>query len=536
MTSRTLRRVAIATAAAVVLVGSIAAAGQADMKKPGQEAAQAVSDVVRTDNGLVKGATKDGIATFTKLPFAAAPVGVRRFAPPQPAAPWAGVLDATKPSPFCAQLDPEDPDALLPGSSEDCLYADVYAPAAASSRPRPVMVWIHGGGFVADNNSTYHGDWLAKAGDVVVVSINYRLGTMGLFGYPGMIDSGTETFQDQQAAFRWVQRNARAFGGDPHNLTIFGQSAGGMSTCAQLASPTAAGLFQRAIIESGSCHMNWPKGLQYPGAPQQDWYAPRSEIAAEGKKVGKELGCSDLACLRKLPAVKLLQQQGRFLHGGSGTPTLPLDPRKALKAGWFNRVPVIEGNTRDEQAFFGWLQEFDGPMTAAGYRAQLVNSFGSKAAATVEKQYPVANYRDPLQAWNTVGTDRAWICTALTDSRQLARRTPVWTYTFADRTAPSGVLGIFPPGYVADAYHGSEVQYLMDFNSDFNPAQAALSKSMIGYWTNFARTGNPNGPGLPHWPGFDGTTTQNLVTGTISQVNLSTAHNCDNFWAKFPQY
>ena len=392
------------------------------------------------------------------------------------------------------------------------------------------MVWLHGGGWGAGSGSDYDGRWLSQTGDVVVVTVNYRLATMGFFGYPGLPESGTYGLADQQAALRWVRANARAFGGDPYNVTVLGESAGGLSTCGQLASPTAAGLFDRAIIESGSCEMNYPTNGNYPDSPEKHWWVPAKEIAAKGRTAAAKLGCSDLACLRKADPLKLLQVAD-FTQAGYGTRLLPIEPRKALKYGTFNRVPVMEGNTRDEQAYFGWLYELGGPMDAAGYRANLVKSFGDQAAA-VEKEYPVTAYQSPIQAWNTVATDRGWVCPSLKSSRLMARKVPVYTFSFADRTAPAYVY--FPPGYQSDAYHSSELPYLFDFSplATLNQAQTGLSKTMLRYWTNFARTGNPNGPGIPTWKPLQAgpTTTQSLQLGGITQINLNTTHHCD-FWS-----
>jgi hypothetical protein len=196
------------------------------------------------------------------------------------------------------------------------------------------------------------------------------------------------------------------------NVTLFGESAGGLSACAQLTAPGAAGLFHRAIIESGSCETNWPKNLQYPDATEQIWWWPRHQIEATGRAEAAKLGCGDLTCLRTVDVLTLQKATRAVGHAGYGTSLLPLDPRKALTYGAFNQVPVMQGNTRDEQAYFGWLFELNGKMDAATYRQNLVKSFGDQAAA-VEKEYPPPAYDSPIQAWNTVGSDRGWICPSL---------------------------------------------------------------------------------------------------------------------------
>jgi len=470
MTTKGIRRATVAALAATLGLTGIAAASDLSTE-----------DVVRTDKGLVRGVVDSQFREFQGIPFAAPPTGARRWQLPQPAEAWSGVRDATKVGAPCAQLDPTG-ENLLAGSSEDCLYLNVTTPRA-TDKPKPVMVWVHGGGWTSGTANDYDGRRLSEAGDVVVVTVNYRLGTLGFFGHPDLPDSGTYGLADQQAALRWVGTNARSFGGDPGNVTLFGESAGGLSTCAQLASPGAAGLFQRAIIESGSCETNWPANLQYPDATEQVWWWSRQQIAAAGKTEAAELGCGDLACLRDVDPLTVQKTTAAFGHAGYGTSLLPLDPRKALEYGTFNRVPVMEGNTRDEQAYFGWLFELNGKMDLPAYRQNLSKSFGDKATA-VEQEYPASAYDSPIQAWNTVGSDRGWICPSLTTNRLMARRVPVYSFSFADRTAPAYVT--FPPGYQSDAYHSSELPYLFDFRplAQLNDAQTELSKSMLRYWTN----------------------------------------------------
>jgi para-nitrobenzyl esterase len=238
--------------------------------------------IVRTDSGPVHGTVTNEHRIFSAIPYAAAPVGELRWRPPQPPEPWSTPRDATKPGARCPQL----PSAEFgsPGSvNEDCLSLNVTTPWPADpDRQKPVMVWIHGGGFFGGAGSDYDARRLAVGGDIVVVTVNYRLGLLGFLGHPNLGDSGNFGLQDQQAALRWVRRNAAAFGGDPNTVTLFGESAGAWSTCVHLASPTAAGLFHRAVVQSGSCMMDWPNNALFPGTPAGSPWTARSQVEASG--------------------------------------------------------------------------------------------------------------------------------------------------------------------------------------------------------------------------------------------------------------
>jgi len=511
-----------AVALTAVLAATLGFAGLSSAR------AQSTGDTVRTGGGLVRGTLDGQSRVFTGIPFAAPPTGDRRWQPPQPAASWSGVRDATKRPAPCPQLA-DSGDALMPGSSEDCLYLNVTTPQKAAAKPKPVMVWLHGGGLSGGAASDYDGRRLSRAGDVIVVTVAYRLGAIGFFGYPGLPDSGTFGVADQQAGLRWVRDNIRAFGGDPHNVTVFGESAGALSTCAQMASPATKGLINRAIVESGACDTNFPANLNYPDSAANQWWAPRDTIEDRGRELAGRLGCADLDCLRKADLLTLVKANGDFAQVGYGTPLLPLDPRVALRTGAFTHVPVIQGNTREEQGLFGWLYEEDGKFDAAAYQRNLAKSFGDRADAVV-REYPPSAYDSPMRAWNVLASDRSWICPALTSNRQLAQRVPVYSFSFADHTAPN--LVSLPGDYEHGAYHASELAYLFDIGTQLNPQQSELSRQMVGYWTNFARSGNPNGIGLPAWPRFaDGDTTQSLQTVGATQTDLGRDHHCD-FWSR----
>ncbi len=474
----------------------------------------------------MEGVSEDGTSVFQGIPYAASPA---RWTLPRPHAAWPGVRDATRPGAKCAQLGATG--GLDPESSEDCLFLNVTTPTERrTAGGRPVIVWFHGGAWASGQGSEYDGRSLSRTGDAVVVTVNYRLGIFGFFGYPGLAGSGTFGLADQQAALRWVRRNGQAFGGDSSNVTIMGESSGGAAVCAQLVSPAAAGLFQRAVVQSGSCRQNWPRNVMVPDSEPIRYWAPNSELAVRGREAGRELGCADLACLRELDdAAALLGRNGDFTSPGYGTPILPVDPVRAVSAGVFHRVPVLQGNTHDEHRYFA---QFAGDLDVPAYRANLVKSFGT-AAKVVEQRYPAAAYPSPLLAWAAVGTDNSWVCPTLRTDRELARHTKVFSFSFDDPAA--AVLdGSFPPGFPSGAYHASEVGYLFDFGpyAPMTPAQQRLAEQMRRYWTNFARSGDPNGPGLPRWPAYrGGATSQSLAPDAVGQVDAGREHQCA-FWQR----
>ncbi|MET7283230.1 carboxylesterase family protein [Kribbella sp. NPDC005582] len=489
----------------------------------------AATDVVRTDAGLVRSKTVGQARVFDGIPYAAPPVGVLRWKAPQPVQPWTGVRESKLGSPCAQQANPEVPDG---STSEDCLFLNVTTPAKASPKPRAVMVWIPGGGFFQGAGNSYEASKLASRGDVVVVTVNYRLGIFGFFGYPGLPGSGTFGLQDQQAALRWVQRNARAFGGDPGNVTVAGESAGGMSVCAQLTSPTSAGLFSKATMQSGSCAFNWAQNSQYPQQAAGSPWIPVRDVEATGKDWAAsqkaKLNCRlTIDCLRRLDPDVLVEDTLQFTqlaYGGSAV--LPLSPATALRAGLFHRVPIMSGNNHDEST--GWLAAF-GEIT--DYPKLVTDMVGAKQAPKVLREYPLSRYESPAAAWASVTTDRIWSCTQVASDQQAARKVPVYAYEFADKYSP-----ISQPGQGAS--HAAELPYLFrlgNYDWPLSETQQQLSNQMIDYWTSFVRTGNPNGPDRPQWS----PTGQGEVKGIslaptdqsgIQPVNLSSEHHCA-FWA-----
>lgn len=520
----------------------------------GPVAAAADPAVAITDHGPVRGAVNGQTRGFTGIPYAAPPtkeLGLR-WKPPQPAAAWTEIRDATKAGSSCPQ--PSGFPMTEQSTSEDCLYLNVTTPINTAGKRLPVMVWLHGGGLAFGAGDLFGGQSLAAKGDVVVVTVNYRLGALGFLDHPaldgraGEALSGNFGLQDQQAALRWVQRNAAAFGGDPHNVTLFGESAGSISTCAHLAAPGSAGLFQRAISQSAPCALRLSPTMY--SAPR-----PRAVAEQQGKDLAVQLKCDDPAhpkappevanCLLGLDTSAFASLPGYFGAFGLGPviggPVLPQAPAQAITEGRFNKVPVLTGITRDEERFMvnGLLMQGGHLATEQDYRTQLAANFCAPAktscatADAVAARYPAGDYTGsyPL-ALSAALTDSVFAHSALDTDRLLAKQVPTYAYEFADEQAP-GLVGP-QPQFPQGAYHTAELGYLfsVDWNTARTPAQDQLADQMISYWTQFARTGNPNGPTTPCWPRFrGGEYVQALAPGDggIHPVNLAKEHN-DEFW------
>lgn len=510
----------------------------AEPKPTASASAQATgSPVVRLKSGRVRGVDKGAVRTFSGIRYAQPPVGRLRWALPKPVRPWSGVADATRPGAAC-------PQAKMPGvppTAEDCLYVNVTMPRHSGGKPLPVMVWIHGGGFTSGAGSQYDAQRLAAQGNVMVVTVNYRLGALGYFGHEELTGSGTFGMADQIAALRWTRRNAAALGGDPGNVTVFGQSAGGMSTCGLLTTPASAGLFDKAIVSSGSCMIDWAEGGLFPSSPAHAPYTSLATTKKDGAALARTLKCDKgsaretLDCLRKLPVAAFLPHMTKFSdHLTYGTPLLPRNPAEALRKGTFQRVPVISGGTRDEmRAFIGGAAMAGQKFTAERYPELLRTAFGDRAGE-VQARYPLSAYDSPAMAWAAVNTDRSWACPTLEADRLLARHTDVYAYEFGDRDAPN-VNGIDVPGLPPGAAHASDLPSLFDLNGVYalpTPPQQRLGAQMVDYWTAFARSGDPNGKGSPRWARFTGQgPVLGLVPDAVRPVGYAADHQC-SFWNK----
>ncbi len=487
--------------------------------------------VVHTAAGKMRGVVAADHRQFAGIPYAAPPIGPLRWQPPTPAPAWAGLRDATRPGPRCIQDRANDLDRRE--TSEDCLTLNVWTPPL-SSEPRPVLVWIHGGAFLNGSGDVYDARSMTSHGDIVVVTLNYRLGALGFLAHPALGppgDVGNYGLADQQAALRWVRDNIGDFGGDPDKVTIAGESAGGMSVCDHLVAPGSQGLFQAAIMQSAPCQLQ----DDLPAAQQTS-----IDYAAEA-------GCADPAvaaqCLRALPAAKL-QPALVYRHLGTevlsgpvtGTTTLPVDPVTGFAEDRAARVPVLIGNTSDEFNLFTALQLKNGrAMGMAQYPDLLAEAFGPNAGAVADQYRPDRFGGSVPLAYSAAVTDGVFACVADRVAEKLTTAAPVYAYEFSDRGAPAPDLFRDTPIPIG-ASHSLELRYLFDIGGapPLDPPQQRLSEQMIDSWSQFVRTDSPNIGGEPHWPEFDETKPGgrmslqpdgNRVTTTFEQT-----HRCP-FWA-----
>lgn len=485
---------------------------------------------VTTMNGAIHGRTVGSTSEFLGIPYAAPPVGPLRWKPPQPVAHWTGIRAATQFAASCAQ---PASNFGLASTSEDCLYLNVYAPAddKVGDGRLPVMVWIHGGVFVWGESNDYNPAQLVRNG-VIVVTINYRIGALGFLANPALAShsggpSGNYGLMDQQAALRWVQHNIRAFGGNPHNVTLFGESSGGLSVLSQLVSPGAHGLFERAIVESGAYTLN---------------LVSLATAEAAGRAFATNAGCPDqtASCLRKLSVSTILKDQdaGGYRPDIDGQ-VLTESLQKAFANGTFNRVPLINGSNLNERRLFVAIDELVGyPITSANYESMIESTeqLSRAQAAAVVAHYPLGSYPSPALALAAVQTDASFACLAQTLDASTSKYVPTFSYEFADQHAPERYEP--PVSFPYGAAHESEVQYLFDLiNTPYpgvlSPQQQTLATSMRLYWTNFAKNGDPSSPRAVTCPRFDGTTHLVLSLDTPSatvESNLATTHQC-GFWA-----
>ncbi len=508
----------------------------------------AAAPAIVTQSGSLKGIESNDLNRYLGIPYAVPPVGPLRWTPPQPFGRWNGVFQATQFGNFCTQ----------PGlGSEDCLYLNVYTQAQKKNRHKhhgmPVMVWIHGGSLVTGGGGFYDPTRMIEQSGVIVVTINYRVGLFGFFAHPAIDAEGHRNgnygLMDQQLALQWVKRNINAFGGDPNRMTIFGESAGGQSVYANMASPTAAGLFQRAISESGSYSEFQPyfEGVYIVSLLQAE--SVGTPLVSSGIDLATAAGCTTLpqtaACLRGIPAATLVAIGPSVLYPFVDGTILTQTPGAAFASGQFNQVPVISGGNHDEYRLFV-AEDFDAkgtPLTNAGYAAAtavVLDGF----APFVLPEYPLSASPPADAASLTLGesgTDGIFACSERNGVQLLSKYVTTYAYELNDENAYlifdefPGITLSFPLG----APHFSEVPYLFDVfgtSSDFSqPGQESLSEAMISYWTHFAATGDPNSPATSTWTPYDSTTDQFQSFVPPTPVvepggSFDSDHRCSTFW------
>jgi para-nitrobenzyl esterase len=512
---------------------------------PADESPTPDPTLVQIDSGPITGKTADArgdIHAWLGIPFAAPPVGHRRWRPPAAPAPWDETRACVEFGSPCLQpwtptpgVPNPQPPKHLRNMSEDCLTLNVWAPADRTGKPRPVMVWIHGGGFAmgAGSFSYYRGTALARRG-VIVVTINYRLGPFGFFGHPLLSKesehgvSGNYGLLDQIAALEWVKQNIGSFGGDPDCVTIFGESAGAVSVCCLMAMPAAKGLFHRAIAQSGSARLIKRRQSETSGRIRS--------LHQEGERLATALGChraaNPLAALREVPAEMLLAAADAQItgvdHSRKYLPVIdghyiPDEPHRLWEEGKIAAVPFIAGtNAEDGSVFAG---SFPGRNPKV-YRATVARVYGENAEEVLAL-FPAATEEEARRAVLDLLTV-AFFVTGARHSARGVRKTgaPAWLYHFTRVPAASRARG-------RGAVHGIEIPYVFGTGlatPGIDAVDRKVSEAMQLAWTRFAATGDPNGEGLPKWPANDIETDRHIVFGDEITVGEGLySKECDLF-------
>lgn len=505
---------------------------------------------VNTTDGPVRGSVKNEVDTFLGIPYAAPPVGDLRWMPPQPSKQHA-LLSATEFANTCPQVTTLGAFAGPASVTEDCLYLNVFT--TSLDEPKPVIVWIHGGGNITGETNDYEGSKLATGGPdgtpTVVVTINYRLGVLGFLSESHLNAEGHSWgnygILDIQAALRWVQDNIAAFGGDPNNVTLGGQSAGSRDTTANLLSPMAEGLFHRAINQSSP-------------TPSM---AIAEEVLEQGNAFAEAANCSDAACLRGLSAARILQLQGTpnasspytvqpFVDGT----VISMQPEEAWTSGNYNQMPIMGGSARDEGTFGLSINEY---FSGQPQVALTPEEYRTNNSTDVRSQYPLSDYgNNPTLAQDRVNTDPGKCRSLHVLKLQAASNgsNGVYGYDFTYQNAPYYFPQMpnehDPTGYfqalaahtidiqfVFPGYHGGPLGMNLDQTSgqprELQGDEITLSDQLVAAWTNFAAAGDPNGPGAPEWPAFTPNSPtflqQDIPNSTEPETEYRTNYKCD-FW------
>lgn len=520
------RRAALAAAALAVLASAPAVAS--------------AQTLVTLDDGGVQGHLNDGTREFLGIPYAAPPVGSLRFAPPAAPTPWGTTLDASVYPPGCSQL-PTLTNSDTRIENEDCLYLNVWTPETMPADPLPVMVWFHGGsntsGSISDfvpfpgyeTSRLYDGHTLSKVGNVIVVTVNYRLNVFGFFGLtelagedPAYPYSGNQGLLDQRRALQWVRDNIAQFGGNPANVTIFGESAGAFDVCAHVVSPLSRGLFHKAISQSGGCSVG---------------VATKEDSAAAAQIIANELGCGTgtasekLACLRAVPTADLLDAGPLVSLVAEGTNLalsvdggfLPEHPRDTLDSGDLPKIPWILGANSDEGTLFSIGAA---ELTESEYSAELLARYGS-LASQVEALYPATRFGTPLDTLIRVDGDATLVCSTYDVAKRFtAQGRKAFTYNF-NRVPPLLFIAALDLG----AFHGLELGYVFGSAGAPTVMDAKLSTHVQNYWTSFATKSKPRSEFGVKWPKFKSKTWRVVrLDAPLSEVPGWRKSECD-FWS-----
>lgn len=474
---------------------------------------------------------------YRGIPYAKAPVGELRWKTPQKI----GYLENYQATEFgekCAQpLSLFTTDKTQIVGDEDCLFLNLYKPKTDRT-DLPVMVWIHGGGHITGFGDQFDTSALTANKNVITVTFNYRLGPLGYLSHPALgKESGNFGLLDQQMVMQWVKDNAEAFGGNPDNITLFGESAGGMSTGMHILTPSSKGLFNKAIIQSG------PFFSQFN-------IASRAKADKHGETYVKHLGCDNLqgdelmSCLRDIPVEQAVLTSGleNKVSVASewspvyGTPIVPKGAREALQSGEFNQVPVINGSNLNEGNLFAHYMLLGGQLTSFDDVEKILSfQYGEKQAKRVQASYPSDEYKTPGAMYADIMTDIMFACPSYTTSKNLAKYVDVYTYEFSDKNAPI----IHKPHPDLDgfgAYHASDIVYVLQTDFDLaapeslNTMQKALSDQIQTYWANFAKNDTPNAEGNVSWKKGD-KQNLNVLSLTPEKMNytedFAQRHRCD---------
>ena len=505
-----------------IVLGSLSACAFAS-EPPKEEIPLHEKGPVRLDSGLISGTgspvDKD-VSVFRGIPYAQPPVGALRWKPPLPVKPWKGVRPATMFGPAAPQT-PSTGGGITEDiwQDEDCLYLNVWTPAKSANEKRPVMVWIHGGGFQIGSTSmpSYDGVRLAQKG-VVVVSINYRLHYFGQFAHPWLTEesehkaSGNYSLLDQIQALKWVQANIREFGGDPDRVTLFGESAGSRSITLLVASPLARGLFHRGICQSGAV---------------RDVSTPREIRERQCMQIVEKLGVKSLEALRKVPWEDFSRAGEMDANPIVDGWVIPRDPAVLYAEGDLNNVPLIIGINADEASLFLVRSKIDTPEKYTSY----IKRVHADRADKILEAYADIAQSDVKEAMNRISTDSTMLLPALKQARWLEKTgVPAYFYFFT-RIPPT------PLGKAAKVHHGAEIPYVMGLLTErWGKAESVdldLSTAMMTYWTRFAESGDPNAEGLPRWPVYNSQTDAYLDLGNEIKAGTALQKDKTSLWERF---